>query len=259
LYLKKFKPITNGVRHKLQFSSYFLNLKSFNFLRSGFGKNSGRNITGRITVNHKFNYTHRLHTYVDFKRLNMNVGVVIALKKDCSRTALMALIKFSNGSYIYTIAPHGCLHGVFCQTIVFPELFSTSYQIGYSVLLKNLQSRSIFYNLEVVPGQGGKYSRAAGTYCVLINNEVVSYTSKIRTPSLKIITISSYCLVTLGRCSNVFKKNTVVGNAGYNVRKGIKPTVRGVAMNPVDHPHGGRTKTNSPEVTPWGKIAKRGK
>jgi large subunit ribosomal protein L2 len=259
LYLKKFNPTTNGVRHKLQVSSYFLNFKSLKFLRSGFKKNSGRNLTGRITVNHKANYTSRLHTHVDMLRKTINLGVVIALKKDCSRGAFMALIKFSNGSYAYTLAPHGCINGMIYQTIVFPELFSTNYKVGYNVILKNLQSRSIFFNIEIKPGHGGKFSRSAGTYCVLINNDLVAGFSKIRLPSLKIITISSYCLVTLGRCSNVFKQNTVIGNAGYNVRKGYRPTVRGVAMNPVDHPHGGRTKTNSPEVTPWGKVAKRGK
>lgn len=259
MYLKKFKPTTNGVRHKLQLSSYFLNNKSFNFLRSGFKKNSGRNITGRITVNHKFNYTSRLHTHVDFFRQVTNAGIVIALKKDCSRTSLMSLIKFSNGSYIYSLTPHGCVQGNLYQTIIFPELFSTTYNIGYNVILKNLESRSIFFNIEIKPGFGGKYARSAGTYCILVHNDSVSLTSKIKLPSSKIITISSYCLVTLGRCSNVFKQNTVIGNAGYNVRKGIRPSVRGVAMNPVDHPHGGRTKTNSPEVTPWGKVAKKGK
>lgn len=259
MYLKKFKPTSNGVRHKLQISSYFLNSKPLNFLRSGFSKNSGRNITGRITVNHKLNYTSRRHTFVDFKRSITNVGTFVSLRKDCERTSFIALIKFSNGSYVYTLSPHGCVNGSIYQTIIAPELFSTNYRIGYNVILKNLQSRSIFFNVEFSPGVGGKYSRSAGTYCVLINNDPVNNLSKVRLPSSKIVTISSYCLVTLGRCSNVFKQNVIVGNAGYNVRKGSRPSVRGVAMNPVDHPHGGRTKTNSPELTPWGKVAKRGK
>ncbi len=259
MFLKKFKPTSNGVRHKHQISSYFLNSRPLNFLRVGFKKSSGRGLTGRITVNHKFNYTNRLYTNVDFKRLNTNLGVVVSLHKNCGRTSFYSLIKFSNSSYAYFLPPHGSINGSIVQTLIKPELFSTNYQIGFNVILRNLHSRSVFFNVEISPGQGGVYSRSAGTYCILINNDVISNTSKVKLPSNKIITLSSYCLVTLGRSSNLFRERVVIGNAGFNVRKGLRPTVRGVAMNPVDHPHGGRTKTNSPELTPWGKVAKKGK
>jgi large subunit ribosomal protein L2 len=250
LFLKKFKPTSNGVRHKHQISSYFMNSKPYNYLRVGFKKNSGRNLTGRITVNHKVNYTNRLYTNVDFKRNITNLGVIVLLHKNCGRSSFVSLVKFSKSAYSYILTPHGCLNGSIIQTIIKPELFSTNYHIGFTVILRNLQSRSIFFNVELNPGQGGVYARSAGNYCVLINNDLLSNTSKIKLPSSKIVTISSFCLVTLGRSSNIFKERVVIGNAGYNVRKGIRPSVRGVAMNPVDHPHGGRTKTNSPELTP---------
>ena len=124
------------------------------------------------------------------------------------------------------------------------------------MFLLNLQAQTIFFNLEIIPGNGAKYSRTAGTYCTLISTDLHKITSKIQLPSLSVIVVPTTCLVTLGRCSNIYKNTCIVGNAGFNVRKGHRPSVRGVAMNPVDHPHGGRTKTNSPELTPWGKIAK---
>jgi large subunit ribosomal protein L2 len=250
LFLKKFKPTTNGVRHKLNLSSYFLNSKKFNYFRVGFKKNSGRNITGRITVNHKINYTNKSYILLNFKRLILTLGVCINVIKDPNRSALIALIKFSNGSFNYMLSPHGFINGSFSQSIIQPELFSTNYKLGFNTFLRNLQPRSIFFNVEIYSNSGGIFARSAGTYCILINNDFIKNLSKIKLPSSKIITISTYCIVTLGRCSNIFKKNYVFGNAGYNVRKGFKPIVRGVAMNPVDHPHGGRTKTNSPEVTP---------
>jgi large subunit ribosomal protein L2 len=250
MYLKKFKPTTNGVRHKLNMSSYFFNAKKLKNLKVGFKKNSGRNITGRITVNHKINYTNKSYVSINFCRYYVKLGVVLHVTKDANRSAFIALIKYSNGAYNYIIAPHGLVNGSFYQTIFQPELFSCSYQIGFSTFLRNLAPRSIFYNLETSPGVGGVYARSAGTYCTLLHTDLVKSLSKLKLPSGSILTVSTYCVVSLGRCSNIFKKNYVFGNAGYNVRKGFKPIVRGVAMNPVDHPHGGRTKTNSPELTP---------
>ena len=115
----------------------------------------------------------------------------------------------------------------------------------------------IFFNLELQPNTGSKYSRSAGTFCKLISINLDKNYAKIVLPTGKIKIISIYCLVSLGRSSNIFYKNQFFTKAGYNRNLGIRPSVRGVAMNPVDHPHGGRTKTNSPEVTPWGKVTKR--
>lgn len=108
----------------------------------------------------------------------------------------------------------------------------------------------IFFNLELKPGSCGKYSRAAGTFCKLISINLDKNYAKVILPTSKIKIISIYCLVSLGRASNIFYKNQIFSKAGFFRNLGIRPSVRGVAMNPVDHPHGGRTKSNSPEVTP---------
>jgi len=250
MFLKKFKPTTNGVRHKISLSSYFLNFKKFIKFKSGFKKNSGRNITGSITVRHKQNYTSNSYIFVDFKRNYTKLGVSINVSKDSNRNCLISLIRFSTGAFSYIIAPHGCMNGMLYSSTTQQELFVSGYKIGFNTFLKNLPIRSIFFNSEIVPGFGGKYARSAGTYCTLISFDFERGVVKIKLPSEKILYLSPYCFVSLGRSSNIFSKNLVSGNAGFNVRKGSRPTVRGVAMNPVDHPHGGRTKTNSPEVTP---------
>lgn len=260
MFLKKYKPITNGTRHRLSLTSFNINWNKKKNLISGFKKNAGRNINGAITVRHKRRGVSYNYINIDFKRrFFINLSICHSLVKDANRSALIALIKYSNGAYSYILAPHGLLNGSSIQTLIKPEIFSTNYQIGYHVFLKNLQTRSIFCNLEITPSLGGKYARAAGTYCVLLSNDFEKNLAKIKLPSNKLITISLNCMVTLGRVSNIFHKKEIIGKAGRNVLNGLRPSVRGVAMNPVDHPHGGRTKTNSPEVTPWGKVTKKNK
>lgn len=189
--------------------------------------------------------------YVDFSRKSSScLSICLNLIRDSNRTAFLALIKYSNGAYTYILAPHGLLNGFLVQTFAKPQLFSSDYKIGTHIFLKNINSRSVFFNLEISPNCGGKVARAAGVYCILLSNDLEKKISKVRLPSLKKVFVSSNCTATLGRVSNIYKNKQVVGKAGRNVLSGKRPSVRGVAMNPVDHPHGGRTKTNSPELTP---------
>ena len=198
--------------------------------------------------------------FVDFNRkLFTKTAICINLSRDPNRTAFIALIKYSNGAYSYILAPHGLINGSVVRTIVVPQILYYDYKLGCNVFLRNLNNRSIFYNLEIQFNRGAQYARSAGTYCILLNNDFETNISKVRLPSNKIINVSSDCMVSLGRVSNIHNNKKIVGKAGRNILKGKRPSVRGVAMNPVDHPHGGRTKTNSPEVTPWGKIAKYNK
>lgn len=237
-----------------------MNTKKLSKLSSGFKKNSGRNINGLITVRHKVNKTSKKYLNIDFFRRTLNnISTCVSLTRDANRNSFVALIKYSNGAYSYVLAPHGVMNGYLLQTLTKPQIFSSDYSIGSQVFLKNIESRSIFFNLELSPNEGGKYARSAGTYCILLSNDLDKGFSKIRLPSSKHIVVSSDCMVTLGRVSNLFANKEIVGKAGRNVLWGKRPSVRGVAMNPVDHPHGGRTKTNSPELTPWGKIAKHNK
>lgn len=163
---------------------------------------------------------------------------------------MLALIKYSNGVFSYVLSSHGFKPGDYIYTSIRPIKFSLKYNTNCSVLLKYLNYNVIFYNLELKPQFGGKYARSAGTFCKLISQNVEKNFAKIMLPTNKIKIVSLYCLVSLGRASNIFYKNQVLSKAGYNRNLGIRPTVRGVAMNPVDHPHGGRAKSNSPEVTP---------
>jgi large subunit ribosomal protein L2 len=149
--------------------------------------------------------------------------------------------------------------GNFLFSSIKPLKFIFLQKICCSVILKYLSYSSIFFNIELFENTGGKYSRSAGTFCTLLNLNFEKNLAKIILPTGKIKTISIYCFVTLGRASNISHKLEFFTKAGFYRNKGFKSNVRGVAMNPVDHPHGGRTKTSSPEFTPWGKIAKKNK
>jgi len=166
------------------------------------------------------------------------------------------LIKYSNGMYIYCLATHGLVFGSFIKSSAEKEGL-LHYELGYSIILINIPLFSTFYNIELKPKSKIIYCRAAGTFCKNPRWDEEKQLHVIILPTGKIIKISSYCLITLGRVANLWNNKIVIGAAGYRRLNGVRPTVRGVAMNPVDHPHGGRTKTNKPEVTPWGRIAKK--
>jgi large subunit ribosomal protein L2 len=172
------------------------------------------------------------------------------LIKSSNRNCLLALLKFSNGTFSYILASHGLKPGSIVFTAVRPQKFSSKYKLGCSVLIKYLELNTIFYNLEINPSKGGIYSRSAGTFCTIINIEPELNTAVVQLPTNKTKTILSTCSASLGRASNVEFNNQFFSKAGYYRNKGFRPKVRGVAMNPVDHPHGGRTKTSSPELTP---------
>lgn len=145
---------------------------------------------------------------------------------------------------------------MYTQFLTRHPIFSTTYSISNVVFLKNLKVGSIFHSVYNKFSKKSIYSRSAGTYCTLLSIDEIKNIFKVQLPSSCIITLDLNCCVVLGRNSNIWHSKEIVGKAGRNIIKGYKHSVRGVAMNPVDHPHGGRTKTNSPEKTPWGKVAK---
>lgn len=138
-----------------------------------------------------------------------------------------------------------------------PQRFWYNFKPGNVVLLKFLKKYSLFFNFNI--RNKTIYARSSGTFCQIIDIIYDMNLCKILLPSGIIKFVSLYSFVTLGRCSNIFNNNVIYGKAGYLKFKGKKPKNRGVARNPVDHPHGGRTKSNSPEVSPWGWVAKRNK
>ncbi len=208
-------------------------------------------------MRHKVNKTNKNYICVDFHRNKLiKLATCVNVTYDPNRTSFVALIKYSNGAYSYILAPHGLINGSLLRTIPTPEIINYDQKVGCVIFLKHIYIKCIFYNLSLNSAKGAQYARSAGTYCVLLYNDFEKNISRIKLPSNKILYVSSNCTITLGRTSNIFHNKEVTGKAGKNVLLGKRPSVRGVAMNPVDHPHGGRTKTNSPEVTPWGKIAK---
>lgn len=197
------------------------------------------------------------YIFIDYLRISStDVAVCINNVKNTSSNNIISLIKFSNGSYSYILNTYGYSVGMFTSFLSKHSLFSTKYVIGNVVFIKNLDVGSIFYNVCNIFNRKSLYARSPGTYCILLGLDFLKNTATIQLPSGISVLVDFNFFATLGRNSNLWRFKEVVGKAGRNVLRGFKPSVRGVAMNPVDHPHGGRTKTNSPEKTPWGKIAK---
>lgn len=221
---------------------------------------AGKNISGNIVVRHKGSGSKKNLVMVDFKRKwSDNLAICVNLNKDSNRTCFIALIKYSNGTYSYILAASSLKPGNFIFSTLRPQLFSYKYKFGCNIILKYSHYTHIFFNLQINLLKGGQYARSGGTFCKIISVNWLKNTARIVLPTGLVRIISIFCSGTLGRASNTEHNNEFFVKAGYNRNRGVRPSVRGVAMNPVDHPHGGRTKTISPEVTPWGKIAKKNK
>lgn len=187
------------------------------------------------------------------------MALCLHITKDKNRSCFVSLIKYSNGTFTYVLAAAKMRPGQYVYTTMTPPRFSLPYNPGCNVILRYLNYKSIFFNLEMEIPFGGKYSRAGGTYCKIISLNYDKDIVKVTLPTGSVKILSMFNLATVGRASNYQNLVQFFSKAGYSRKLGYRPSVRGVAMNPVDNPHGGRTKTNSPEVTPWGNIAKHGK
>jgi len=259
LFLKKLHPSNNGSRHQIKISSATLRNKKRSSFNLGFKKSAGRNKTGRIVIRGRIGYKSNYISVDFFRRDSNKLAIVLNNTKNSNRNTLVSLIKYSSGGYSYILSTLGFINGFWTQSIWRPERFSLKYVVGCAVFLKHVPIRSIFFNLEIGEGFGATIARAAGTSCLLLDTNHSTNISLVRIPSGKYLRVSSYCLVVLGKNHNRFFYKTIVGKCGNNIKLGFKSKVRGVAMNPVDHPHGGRTKTNSPERSLWGRIAKLNK
>ena len=197
---------------------------------------------------------------MDNKRIfQKNLGIITGLTKDGRRTAYIALVKYSNGGYSYILSPRHGIQTNFVKSVDLRGKIVYRRRWCWHSFVALIQPKTIVHNLSLTPAGAGSAARAAGTFCVIVTHNTSSNMSKLKLPSKKIIWVSSKCTASLGRVSNINQKRHVIGSAGKNRRLGVRPTVRGVAMNPVSHPNGGKTKTNSPSKTPWGKIAKKKK
>jgi large subunit ribosomal protein L2 len=166
-----------------------------------------------------------------------------------NNTTFVGLIKYTNGSYSYISVQHGCYIGQIFQTAFLPLRFFFYYMPGNVVPLKFINLQLIFSNIIVGKKNKSQYAKAAGTFCKIIKKYVDLNIITIELPTKQKKHISGDNFVTIGRNSNIFNSYQIFGKAGIKRNFGMRPKVRGVAMNPVDHPHGGRTKSNKPEVS----------
>lgn len=215
-------------------------------------RKAGRNSQGKITIRHRGGRAKRAYRLVDFKILENVKATVEAIEYDPNRSARVALLKKENGRKLYIIAPAGLEVGA---KLAFGS--QAEVRTGNRKALKDIPVGTIIYNVELFPGKGGQIARSAGTKAQLMAKEAGS--AQVKLPSGEIRLMSENCLASLGIVSNPEHSNIKIGKAGRKRHMGFRPTVRGKAMNPVDHPHGGGEGQapiglKNPK-TPWGKPA----
>ena len=252
--LKKFKPTTPGRRSLVLVDrSQLWKGEPERSLTEGLRKKGGRNNTGRITARRIGGGHKRRYRVVDFKRRKFDVvGVIERLEYDPNRTAFIALVKYEDGDLAYIIAPQRVSAG---DVVMAGE--GVDIKPGNALPLKNIPVGTVVHNVEMKPGKGGQIARSAGTYVQLIGKDR-GY-AQLRLSSGELRMVRGECMATIGAVSNADQQNVKLGKAGRKRWIGKRPSVRGVAMNPIDHPHGGgegRTSGGRHPVTPWGKPTK---
>jgi large subunit ribosomal protein L2 len=251
--LKTFKPTSAGMRHLVQVDrSHLWKGKPVKALTVGLSKSGGRGNNGRLNAfrvggGHKQSYR-----MVDFKRQKFDQPAVVErLEYDPNRTAFIALIKYEDGVQSYILAP---------QRLAVGDMVVSGSKVdvkpGNAMPLANMPIGTIVHNVEMKIGKGGQMARAAGAYVQLVGRD--SGYAILRMNSGEQRMVHANCMATIGAVSNPDHSNTVIGKAGRSRWLGKRPTVRGIAMNPIDHPNGGRTNGGKHWTTPWG-ISTKGK
>ena len=251
--VKHYKPTTPSRRHMSvsAFDGIDKKARPEPKLTEVLKKHSGRNNTGRITVRHKGGGNRRKYRIIDFKRNKFDIeGSVLRLEYDPNRSAFIALIEYTDGERRYILAPAGLKQGD-------KVIASTSADIkpGNALPITSIPVGTVIHNVELHPGKGAQLVRSAGVAAQLMARE--GKMAHIKLPSGELRLVRSNCMATIGQVGNVSHANIHIGKAGRKRHMGIRPTVRGSAMNPCDHPHGGgegKSPIGMPSpVTPWGK------
>jgi len=251
--LKTFNPITPGLRQLVQVDrSELWKGKPVKTLTEGLSKSGGRNNHGRITTRHIGGGHARRYRLIDFKRRKFMEATVERLEYDPNRTAFIALVIYKDGTKSYILAP---------QRIKKDDVVVAGAKVdvkpGNAMLLKNIPVGTIVHNVEMKPRKGGQLARSAGSYVQIVGRD--SGVVQIKLSSGEVRIVPQECMATIGAVSNADHTNEKLGKAGRTRWKGIRPSVRGVVMNPVDHPHGGgegKSSGGRHPVTPWGKGTK---
>jgi len=256
--VKSFRPTSPGIR-EMTVSTFeeITTDKPERSLVEPLKKKAGRNNRGKLTVRHRGGGHKRLYRIIDFKRNKDGVPAKVAtIEYDPNRSANIALLHYADGEKRYILAPNGLKVG---DTVISGP--QADIRVGNALPLANIPVGTIIHNIEMKPEKGAQMVRAAGTSAQLMAKEN-NYAS-IRMPSGEVRMVHINCRATIGQVGNLENENITIGKAGRKRWMGIRPTVRGVVMNPVDHPHGGG-EGRSPigrknPVTPWGKPAIGGK
>lgn len=252
--IKKSKPTSAGRRFQ-EFSTFEEITTSHpeKSLLKTLKKSGGRNVNGRITVRHKGGGHKRHYRIIDFKRNKDGIPAkVVTIEYDPNRSARIALLSYSDGEKRYILAPIGIAVGNIIETGPKADIMP-----GNCLPLENIPLGTHIHNIELKIGKGGQIVRSAGSYAQLMAKEKAY--SFIKLPSGEVRMVLSKCRATIGRVGNTDHENISLGKAGRSRWIGIRPSVRGVAMNPVDHPMGGgegRSSGGRHPCTPWGKITK---
>ena len=252
--LKSYNPVTAAQRGLVLVSRAGLHKgKPVKALTVGLKGSGGRNNHGRTTVWWRGGGHKRTYRIIDFKRRRFDVPATVErLEYDPNRTAFIALLRYEDGELSYILAP---------QRLQVGDVVSAGERVdirpGNALPLKNIPVGTIVHNVELKPGKGGQIARSAGAYVQLVGRD--AGLALLRLGSGEVRTVPSDCMATIGAVSNPDHSNQTFAKAGRMRWKGRRPHVRGVAMNPVDHPHGGgegRTSGGRHPVTPWGKPTK---
>ena len=252
--VKKFRPTTPSLRNMTVSDFAEITKKTpEKSLLSAKKKTAGRNAQGKITVRHHGGGNRRKYRKIDFKRNKVDmVATVIGIEYDPNRSANIALIKYEDGTLSYIIAPKGLTDG---DKVISSE--KADIKPGNCMKLANIPLGTLIHNVEINPGQGAKFARTAGQSAQLMAKE--GKYAHLRLPSGEMRLVLANCKATIGEIGNEDHKNIKIGKAGKKRHMGIRPTVRGSAMNPNDHPHGGgegKAPVGHPgPMTPWGKPA----
>jgi large subunit ribosomal protein L2 len=249
--MRKTKPTSPGRRFATYQEREELTAKRpYKPLTKGKSSTGGRNSRGRVTARHRGGGAKRRYRAIDFKRRKDGVPAKVAsVEYDPNRTCYIALLHYVDGAKSYILAPQGIRPGA---TIESGE--SADIQPGNALPLRSIPTGTVVHNVELVPGQGGKLGRSAGSAIQVVAKEGDLVT--LRLPSSEMRAVRADCRASVGTLSNSEHQNVKIGKAGRNRHKGKRPQTRGVAMNPVDHPHGGGEAHHTPgghPVTPWGK------
>jgi len=255
--LKTYKPTTPSLRGLVAVDrSELWKGRPVKALTEGKRRTGGRNNDGVITIWHRGGGHKRLYRAIDFKRRKFDVPATVErIEYDPNRTAFIALLRYDDGELSYILAPQRLAAG---DKVVSGE--HADIKPGNALPMKSIPVGTVIHNIEMKPGKGGQIARSAGTYAQLVGRDA-GY-AQLRLSSGEMRMVRADCLATIGAVSNPDQQNVNTGKAGRNRWRGWRPVTRGVAMNPVDHPHGGgegRTSGGRHPVTPWGKPTKGAK